>query len=257
MVSLRSSVTRTIIKKGVSIVLSAISLILTSCYLLLLLKNNIIEADVFGRYAQYSLIIFSIARLFTSWFGKSESVLTVRIPLYKVIDGLYATFHVLRRRSVSNVMICLPVLTLAASFILFPILQDTQLADKFFNATYILIPVAMLLQILRPVKAVKPWIKVTIGCFKFKDEYVILVNTDERLTPYIRSMKRMVSKYVKTIEDLKSVMIIHGSKSGILNSNLNLIFVAGGDKYLESNEGDVKVIIVGEKTFSNIIRELS
>jgi hypothetical protein len=103
---------------------------------------------------------------------------------------------------------------------------------------------------------------VNVNIFKFSNEYVILVNTDKKLAPYMNDVKTLVSTHAERVEDLRSVAVLpaHGDEENP-SADLKIILIREKEEYSEetgtiSNGKTVKTIVSGKNklktTFPNL-----
>ncbi|MEM3713294.1 MAG: hypothetical protein QXR97_07150 [Thermoproteota archaeon] len=104
----------------------------------------------------------------------------------------------------------------------------------------------------RRIKMLKPTI--TISKFKFNDEYVILINTDKDLARNIKVLNRIISKYSGEVKDLKSVLILKNNNG---QDGLNLVIVREENGQTELFENNIKVKILGKKSFEKMLQNLN
>jgi len=104
------------------------------------------------------------------------------------------------------------------------------------------------------VKTLKP--TVTVSMFKFKNEYVILVNTDKDLAKHMSRLEKVVKKHAGEAKDLRSVVIVK-KINGRFDGDLNILIVDGEEKYEELVEENLKTIFLGEKNLIELFRNTS
>jgi hypothetical protein len=98
--------------------------------------------------------------------------------------------------------------------------------------------------------------------FKFNREYVLLVNMDKRLSPYMEDIKNLLYKYAGGDMDLRAVVILAWEIEENPSAELRMLLISDGEEYLEKedvalNGKTVKIIMMGKNRFTDIFPNLS
>lgn len=98
---------------------------------------------------------------------------------------------------------------------------------------------------------------VNVTTFKFNDEYIILVNTDKKLAPYIGDLKNTVYQHANNVKDLRSVVVVPSWELEKPDADFKILLISAGEEYSEatevtSNGKTVKTIIVGEEKLNTL-----
>jgi hypothetical protein len=94
--------------------------------------------------------------------------------------------------------------------------------------------------------------RVSVTTFKFSNEYLILVNTDKRLAPYMEDVKTLVSRRAEKAEGLRSVVLLPTCEiEENPDIDLKIILISEKEEYSEeveaaSNGRMVKIIVSGK-----------
>lgn len=98
---------------------------------------------------------------------------------------------------------------------------------------------------------------ISISLFKFREEYVVFISTDRHLTNSMDILKKLISKYAKEIEDLRSVLILKEENvSKGSGWDLSIIFIKSGGGISESVTEGLKILIIGEEDFAKMFQNL-
>jgi hypothetical protein len=170
-----------LIKQNPAAIVFTFSLTLLVSYALLLKEGGMRDADAVGIYAQYSLIIGCLMHFSLSLLRARKEVvkhrLIVRIPVFRVKD-VVKTLSLVKYR---QLCVCLPLISFASSFIFLFLLNDRETATLLFNATYLLILIAIFLQLLRPITSPrKPRLVIRVPAYVFKEYFA-----KERIKAYV------------------------------------------------------------------------
>ncbi|MEM1554493.1 MAG: hypothetical protein QXJ72_06405 [Thermoproteota archaeon] len=145
-----------LVKQNPAFIFLALSFILLIDYALLLREERVNDANTVGRYVQYLLIISCLMYLSVSLHKASRKItkhkIIVRIPIYK-IEKLFKAFKnsvIFVRRKYGQLYACLSLLSLISSFIFF-LLGELGKAALLFYVTFLLVLVAIIMQLLSPI----------------------------------------------------------------------------------------------------------
>ncbi|MEM3030048.1 MAG: hypothetical protein QXW09_07960 [Thermoproteota archaeon] len=106
-----------------------------------------------------------------------------------------------------------------------------------------------------------PTVNVTV--FKFNQEYVILVNTDKKLAPYVSDVKTLISTYSEKVEGLRSIIVLPAYEiEENPEAELKIILIPEKDEYSEKTEisstgRPVKIVIAGKNRVKAVFPNLN
>lgn len=145
-----------LIKRNPAIIIFTFSLILLAEYLVLRVEGRVRDADTVGKQVCVTLVVGCLTYFSASLLNiRKEAVerrIVLRIPVYIIREASKNQIEKLPTyaRKFGQLCIFLPVLFFILSLIFFFLFNDPRGAASMFNATCLLLPVAAIVQLSRP-----------------------------------------------------------------------------------------------------------